>query len=180
MKKVRLAVLTRASWVVTLCGLVSSCAPGFSPSMPPADYKGPIAEQPIQESEHYWVYENADGRRGRLDPGKLLGELRFPLWVGKSWGYHGKAIDAGINPTKPRPIGTTDVTCEVLNFKQITVIAGTFGAFQCQCRCELSIEKIGYDSFCGEWTLWYAPKVKNIISRDTEESYFQLVEYENE
>ena len=180
MKKARLDVFKRALWILVLCGLVGSCAPGFSPSMPPAGYKGAIAERPIQKSGHYWVYENAHGRRGRLDAGNLLGELRFPLWVGKSWGYEGIAIDAGINPTKPRSIGTTDVTCEVLSFKQITVIAGSFGAFECQCTCELSVVPAGYESFCGRWTLWYAPEVKNTIRRDTEASdrNWELVDWE--
>jgi len=110
----------------------------------------------------------------------VYGNYAFPLWVGKSWSYEGTAIAGGINPTKPRPIGATEVVCQVLNFKQITVTAGTFGAFQCRCRCELAVVSSHYDSNCGEWTFWYAPEVKNTIRRDHEESdrNWELVDWE--
>ena len=177
MKKVRLEVLIKASWIVILCALVGSCAPRLSPPLPPADYKGPIAEQPIEDSGYSWVYESAHGRRGTRR--NLYGNYGFPLWVGKSWSYEVKLVDAGINPTtKPRSLGIGYVTCEVLGFKQITVTAGKFGAFQCQCKCEVHDPDV-YPS-CGDWTLWYAPEVKNTIRRDHEASdrNWELVDWE--
>jgi len=181
MRKVELALLVKASWILLLSGLVGNCAPSFSPSMPPPNYTGPKAEGPIQKAGNHWVYENAHGRRFTAGAGDLLGELRFPLWVGKSWGFEGGAYEESVDTTKTRraPLAT-DVTCEVLSFKQITVIAGNFGAFECQCICELSPVPTDYESFCGKWTLWYAPEVKNIISMDSEgsEGSFQLMQYQ--
>ena len=179
MKKPNLEVLIRASWILILFGLVGSCAPRLSPPLPPADYKGPIAEQPIEDSGYVWVYESAHGRRGTRR--NLFGNYGFPLWVGKSWSYEGGAYNVGADPRNTRLIPEpTDVYCEVLSFKQITVIAGSFGAFECQCTCELSVVPAGYESFCGRWTLWYAPEVKNTIRRDTEASdrNWELVDWE--
>jgi len=181
MRKVELALLVKASWILLLSGLIGSCAPSFSPSMPPPNYTGPKAEGPIQKAGQYWIYENAHGRRFTAGAGDLLGELRFPLWVGKSWGYEGGAYEEAVDTTKTRraPMAT-DVTCEVLSFKQVTVTAGNFGAFECQCICELSTPSEEYERFCGEWTLWYAPEVKNIIRNDDEASdgSWELVEYQ--
>ncbi len=179
MKKARSDVFKRALWILLLCGIVGSCAPVLSPSKPPASYKGPIAERPMQDSGYSWVYESVHGRRGTRR--NLYGNYGFPLWVGKSWVYAGGAHEDGTDPKKTRraPI-PTDVTCEVLSFKQVTVTAGTFGAFECQCICEVSVHKPGYDPFCGQWTLWYAPKVKNTIRIDAEASdrNWELVDWE--
>ncbi len=85
MKKARSDVFKRALWILLLCGIVGSCAPVLSPSKPPASYKGPIAERPMQDSGYSWVYESVHGRRGTRR--NLYGNYGFPLWVGKSWVY---------------------------------------------------------------------------------------------
>jgi len=126
MRKAGLALLIRASWILLLSGLIGGCAPGPSSSMLPANYRGPIAEAPILKSGHYWVYEFVDGRRVTTGTG-LLGQLRFPLWVGKSWSIEGVAHVLGVDLRIARPI-PVEINCYVLSFKQITVIAGTFGA----------------------------------------------------
>ena len=160
--------------VLVLCGLVASCAPRHSPPLPPADYKGPIAEQPTEDSGSSWVYESAHGRRGTMR--NLLGNYGFPLWVGKSWSYESTAIIEGENPEKAFRL-PTEIDCNVLSFKQITVIAGTFGAFQCVCDCIIVGEP---EISCNQWTLWYAPEVKNTIRWDDEASdrNWELVDWE--
>ena len=177
MRKAGLALIIRASWILLISGLIGSCAPGPSSSMLPANYRGPIAEAPILKSGDYWVYERGDGRRVRGTEA-LLGQLRFPLWVGKSWSFEGVAYFED-DPGKTLST-STEVDCEVLSFKQITVTAGTFGAFQCQCQCTVVSAGIGISQDCGRWTWWYAPEAKNIIQRETESTadYLELVEYQ--
>ena len=174
MRKVELALLVKAPWILLLSGLIGSCAPSFSPSMPPPNYTGPKAEGPIQKAGHYWVYENAHGRRSTAGAGTLLGQLRFPLWVGKSWRRESEAR-LGYSARRKGASISSEVVCDVLSFKQITVIAGTFGAFQCACQCII----VDPDYSCNEWTLWYAPEVENIIRVDAEASdgNWELVEY---
>ena len=176
MKMARLEVLIRASWILMLCGLVGSCTPVRAPSMPPTNYTGPIAERPLQESGYSWVYVSVHGRR--VTSSALFRNLGFPLWIGKSWSYESTAIIEGANPRKAFRI-PMEVVCDVLSFKQITVIAGTFGAFQCACQCIIVGDP---DTSCDQWTLWYAPQVKNVISieRESTENSFELVEYGNE
>jgi len=159
--------------VLVLCGLVASCAPRHSPPLPPADYKGPIAEQPTEDSGYSWVYESAHGRRVTMR--NLFGRYGFPLWVGKSWSYDSTAIPEGTDPRKVAHI-SMEVVCDVLSFKQITVIAGTFGAFQCACQCRI----MDQDYSCNHWTQWYAPEVKNTIRWDSEASdrNLELVDWE--
>ncbi len=90
--------------VLVLRGLVGSCAPRLSPPLPPPDYKGPIAEQPIEDSGYVWVYESADGKKGtaRNVFGNYYG---FPLWVGKWWSYEsGSSLEGTELSAIPNPL----------------------------------------------------------------------------
>ena len=148
--------------------------------MPPANYTGPIAEGPIQKAGHYWVYENAHGRRVTKGSGPVLGRLKFPLWVGKWWSFESRGYLEGRDPRKVPHNIVMEIDCKVVSFKQITVIAGTFGAFQCKCICGVPLAGPNLDPYCGTSIYWYAPEVKNIISMDTEDTdtSFELVEYQ--
>jgi len=148
--------------------------------MPPANYTGPIAEGPILKAGHYWVYENVHGRRVTKSSGPVPGQLRFPLWVGKWWSFESLGFIEGRAPRKVPPDIAMEIDCKVVSFKQITVIAGTFGAFQCHCICGVSLPGFDIDPYCGKWTYWFAPEVKNIIRLDDEdtENSFELVEYQ--
>ena len=173
----RKSLLTSALWPVLVYGLVSSCTPPVPSVNPPENYKGPIAEGPKLQAGDYWIYERADGRRIKLGAGTFLSHLGFPLWVGKTWKYPGDAIRSREDPaTAPRV--PTEIECEVTSFKAITVTAGAFEAFECNCQCTVHVG--GYEPYCGQWTVWYAPKIKNIVRIKTESTATsaELVEYE--
>ncbi len=44
----------------------------------------------------------------------------------------------------------------------------------------ISLPGFDIDPYCGKWTYWFAPEVKNIIRLDDEdtENSFELVEYQ--
>lgn len=159
-------------------GFIVGCAPALPSPSPPANYNGPIAEGPKLLAEDYWVFEQGDGKRFRIGAGAFLGSLnlRFPLWVGKWWSYPGEAIMQRQDPAKA-PRLSAEISCEAVTFKNITVTAGTFGAFECRCQC-LLYGSYGNDN-CGEWTTWYAPEVKNIVKLKTESTNtsMELVQY---
>ena len=100
--------------------------------------------------------------------------------MGKWWSFESAGYFEDRDPRKfPHDIAM-EIDCKVVSFEQITVIAGTFGAFQCQCICGVSFPGYSIDPFCGQWTYWYAPEVKNIIRWDDDdtENSFELVEYQ--
>ena len=137
---------------------IFSCAPAVSPVAPPETYQGSIAEGPTVQKGDYWVYERANTTRTKTTA--LAANVGFPLWIGRKWSYEGSAVRAGQPATSPSRI-TTTIDCHVVAFNQITVTAGTFGAFECECRC--THLNPGYEPGCGQWTIWYAPDVKNLI-----------------
>ncbi len=155
--------------------VVSGCAPTVAPVNPPEGYKGPVAESPLVQNGDYWVYQRANTTRGKTSA--LVANLGFPLWIGKTWTYDGEALLWGQPQTSKAFRTPTHIDCYVAGFNQITVTAGTFNAFQCECQC--NVINTGYDSLCGVWTIWYAPDVKNVIRQKSEktESTFELVEY---
>ena len=156
---------TSSLLVIFLIGISLSCAPVTPPVTPPETYKGPISEAPILQKGEYWVYERANTTRVKTSV--LAAKIGFPLWIGKNWSYEGEALLRGQSPeTSKRLRVPTTVGCEAVGFKQVTVTAGTFGAFECECRCEVLTGP--YDSSCGQWTIWYAPDVKNVIKIKTE------------
>ncbi len=57
---------------------------------------------------------------------------------------------------------TVDMRAEVLNFKPVAVVAGTFDAHEIRYQCNTR-GPFGQTS-CGSWTRWYAPQVGNIIA----------------
>lgn len=166
---------------VLLWAFVSSCAPAISPVNPPENYKGPAAEGPKLQARDYWIYERGDGRRVKVGAGSFLSNLRFPLWVGKTWKYPSEGIPMDFDPATYRaghvPL---EISCEVTGFKGTRVTAGKFEAFECECLCTVIAAGADYDPFCGQWTVWYAPKVKNIIRIKTESTATnaELVEYD--
>jgi hypothetical protein len=171
--------MRKMAFSVLLWLFITGCAPAMSPVNPPENYKGPIAEGPKLQVGDYWIYERGDGRRVKLGAGTLLGDLRFPLWIGKTWTYPSEGIPSGFDPATYRGGRVSlEIKCEVRGFKEITVTAGTFDAFECRCQC--GIFSSGYHPDCGQWTVWYAPKAKNILRIKTESTAdtAELVEYD--
>ena len=161
--------------ILLLPSIVCSCAPTVSPITPPESYKGPIAQQPVRLQGDYWVYQS--GNLTRQKTTGLLGNIGFPLWIGKSWSYESEAILRGQPATTKANRTPTRIICTALGFKGIAVTAGTFDAFECECQC--TVLSSSYDSSCGQWTLWYSPVVKNVVKLQTESTATsqELVEY---
>ncbi len=157
--------------------LLPSCAPPLSPLTPPENYKGPIADGPTLQVGDYWVYQQADGRKVKLGAGRMLGNVGFPLWLGKTWSYEADAMRLG------QPVPTNSlrsavrVECTAAEFKRVAVLAGGFEAFECTCQCNNPLPQ--YSPDCGRWTFWYAPEVKNIIKVKTQStaSSVELLEF---
>ncbi len=51
---------------------------------------------------------------------------------------------------------------EILNFRPLTVVAGTFDAYEIRYEC--NARGPFRPTPCGSWTRWYAPQVGNIIA----------------
>jgi len=160
--------------------LLEFISPGASStqaaSTPPENYKGPIAERPIHRAGDYWIYERADLTKVTVKTGAPA-QLEFPLWVGKTWNYQGEALRAGQPRTSKASRLITDIQCHVIRHGKITVGAGAFEAFECNCQCTVHYGR--YEPDCGQWTIWYAPEVRNIIKIKTEDTAtsMQLVEH---
>jgi hypothetical protein len=162
--------------VLVLSGVIASCSPTVYPVGPPETYKGPLAERPALQQGDYWVYER--GNLTRVKTTALPNNVGFPLWIGKAWNYEGQATRVGQSPTGATPRIPTRIDCRATAFKQVTVAAGAFDAFECECQC--TIASAGYyESGCDTWTIWYSPEVKNIIRIKTVSSATsaELVEY---
>lgn len=160
--------------VTALIGLLISltgCTIAPPPTTPPENYKGPVAEQPVTGTGDYWVYERADRKRVK-GGAALLANLNFPLWIGKVWKTHGQALPLGQPPTSKATRIVTDVDVQVTAYKQVTVPAGTFDAFEIKFQC--TIPSGYYAPDCGQWTVWYAPKLKNVVSIKTESTATSL------
>ena len=169
----------KPSWVFLLCAfIIPGCAPASSPSAPPENYKGPIAEGPILQAGDYWVYEQGNGQKAKVGAGTtLLSNVSFPLWVGKTWSYQSGALLMGQAQTSQAFRKPVVIECTAVEFKRVGVSAGTFEAFECQCQC--SVDDAFMNPDCGRWTIWYAPQVKNIIKVKTESTAtsLELIEY---
>ena len=155
--------------------IVAGCAPAAPAVMPPQNYNGPVAEEPQAQPNDFWIYQVAN--QTRVKATKLFEPIGFPLWIGKSWSYESEALLRGQPSTSKASRAPTQITCVALAFKEITVPAGTFNAFQCDCDCRVFSGT--YDSSCGQWTLWYAPDARNVIRRDTESTAtsMELIDY---
>jgi hypothetical protein len=160
--------------ILFLTGLLAGCAPTIPQTTPPESYKGPVAERPLIQAGDYWVYERGNMTKGKFTA--LAPNLSFPMWVGKTWSYTGESVLRGQPSTSPHR-GLNRIDCHAAAFKPVAVTAGTFGAFECQCTC--TVTSGPYDPWCGDWTIWYAPEVKNVIRIKTEQTNttMELVEY---
>jgi len=177
MDRWRFAMVKSRCWIrLILTGIpLSACTPVPPPVTPPASYTGPVAEQPLGQAGDYWIYQSVG--EVRMKTTKLVEQIGFPLWVGKTWNYEGGALLRGQPATSKANRTPTKIECYTTSFTEVTVPAGTFKAFKCECKC--SIISLQYDPSCGEWTIWYAPDIRNIVKRDTEstESSIALIDY---
>ena len=157
--------------------VVGSCATTINPPTPPENYKGPIAAQPVIQQGDYWIYER--GNLTRAKSATLFSNLHFPLWIGKIWRYESGARRPNQPPTSTASTIPAWTECYVNAYSDVTVAAGSFGAFQCECQCHLVGGEGIYQEGCGVWTIWYVPEVKNVVKTKTEStaSSFELVEY---
>jgi hypothetical protein len=107
----------------------------------------------------------------------LATNVEFPLWIGRTWSYEGEAVRVGQSPTTITPRIPTRIDCHVTAFRQLSVAAGTFESFECECQC--THQSAHYEPGCGEWTIWYAPAVKQIIRTKTGSTAAtaELIEY---
>lgn len=160
---------------LTLSGLISSCTPAIPLATPPKSYKGPIAERRIQEKGDYWVYQLGNSTSTKTTA--LATNVEFPLWIGRIWSYEGEAVRVGQSPTTMTPRIPTRIDCHVTAFRQLSVATGTFESFECECQC--THQSAHYEPGCGEWTIWYAPAVKQIIRTKTGSTATtaELIEY---
>jgi hypothetical protein len=157
--------------------MIASCAPAIHSVFPPESYRGPRAEQPLLQAGDFWVFELANATQQKSTG--LYPNIEYPLWVGKTWSYEGEARRANLPPTSTASPLRTRIDCYAGGFNQVSVRAGSFGAFQCDCQCHLLTGIGSYEDGCGDWTLWYAPEVKNIIKRKTDSTAtsLELIEY---
>jgi hypothetical protein len=163
--------------ILLLHEFLTSCTPAVSRAFPPQNYTGPMAEQPVLQKGDYWIYQAGNAARAKSTG--LYPNLRFPLWVGKTWGYETEVRRANLPPSSTGSPLRGQVDCAVKAVDKLTVKAGTFETFRCECDCELLIVEGQYQSGCGTWTIWYAPEVKNVIQTKTAStsSSMELIEY---
>ena len=157
--------------------IVGSCTTTINQSTPPENYRGPIAAEPTIQQGDYWIYERGNSTRAKST--RLLSNIKFPLWIGKSWRYDIEARRRNQPPTSTASPIPVWAECYVAAFSDVTVAAGRFGAFQCECQCHLVGGEGFYQEGCGVWTIWYVPEVKNVVKTKTEgsASSFELVDY---
>ena len=108
---------------------LASCTPSLSRALPPENYKGPVAEQPVLQQGDYWIYETGNATRAKST--RLYSNLNFPLWVGKTWSYETEVRRAHLPPTSTGSPLRGQVDCAVKAVDKLTVKAGTsrhFGA----------------------------------------------------
>jgi len=163
--------------VLLLNEFLTSCTPPVSRALLPENYKGPVAEQPVLQQGDYWIYEMGNVTRAKST--RLQPNLDFPLWIGKTWSYETEVRRVNSPPTSKASPLRGQIDCSVKAFDKMTVTAGTFGAFRCECDCEL-LSGVGiYQSGCGAFTIWYAQDVKNVIQTKTPSTStsMELIEY---
>ncbi len=161
---------------------LAGCAPASVPPVkPPDNYRGPVAEAPAAVSGDSWIYEYPDGRQFRGSTDALLknNNVRFPLWNGKQWSYETEVTRMSGRSLHPHAPERANIECEVAGFENVTVKAGTFEAFACKCKCELTIRPLIFSEYCGGFTVWYAPAIRNIVRVKTEDtgSTYELAKY---
>lgn len=177
MPKLSSTFLAAAVTLFLFCSVIDGCAPTLLPQRPPENYQGALAESPSVEAGDYWIYQRPDG--SRVKAGTLFTKVEFPLWIGRKWTYRSGALPMGQPQTSKAHRAPVDVTCEATAFNPIAVEAGSFDAFECRCECNLVGGSPHYENNCGEWTVWYAPQVKNVVKVKTESTagMLELTDY---
>jgi lipoprotein NlpI len=163
---------------VLLGTLIYSCAATLmAASPPPQNYQGAIAESPLHQPDDYWIYQRADGSTMKVRARSYPMTIDFPLWLGRTWSYSGYSLTQGQSGPSNATRVPVETTCEVAALKSISVPAGTFEAFECNCTCKVPADYFRRE--CGWQKLWYAPAVKNVIQvrGDSTASALDLVEY---
>jgi hypothetical protein len=151
--------------ILLVTAILASCTPANHPALPPENYNGPIAEQPLFQKGDFWIYEAGNAVRSKSMG--LYPNLNFPLWIGKTWSYETEVRRAYLPPSSMGSPLRGQVDCAVKAVDKLTVRAGTFEAFRCECGCELLLGEGQYQSGCGTRTIGYAPDVKNVIQTKT-------------
>src|SRR4051812_31162958 len=151
--------------ILLLNEILSCCSGAVSPALPPENYNGPRAEQPLLQSGDFWIYETGNGTRAKST--KLQANLAFPLWIGKTWSYETEVRKSNLPPAATPSPGRGRVDCLVKSIDELTVHAGKFSAFRCECLCELLTGVGQYLPGCGAWTIWYSPDAKNVVQTKT-------------
>ena len=178
--KISLKIIHQSSFcllVLLLNEFLTSCTPPVSRALPPENYKGPVAKQPVLQQGDYWIYEM--GNETRAKSTRLYPNLAFPFWIGKTWSYETETRKFNSPPTSKASSARGQIDCSVKAFDKMTVKAGTFDAVRCECNCELLLGEGMYQSGCGAFTIWYAQDVKNVIQTKTPSTStsMELVEY---
>ncbi len=138
---------------VGICLILMGCAAHLNTNKSEPDAGQFVAAAPQLHKGDYWVYRRGNGATFKRQELAFAKELQFPLWVGKTW-----IFEQWLSPKWM----TVDMRAKVLNFGPVTVVAGTFDAFEIQYEC--SARGPYRPTSCGTWTRWYAPQVGNIIA----------------
>ncbi len=139
--------------VAVICVLLIGCAAPVNTEKKEPDPGQLVAIAPQFHKGDYWVYRRGNGATFKRQALAFAKELDFPLWVGKVWTF-----EQWLSPK----FMTVDMRAQVLNFKSISVVAGTFDAYEIRYEC--SARGPFRQTACGNWTRWYAPQVGNIIA----------------
>jgi tetratricopeptide (TPR) repeat protein len=172
-------VFTGIRTFLLLGSLIYSCAATLPPSTkPPENYQGVIVESPLHQPDDYWIYQRADGSTMKVRARSYPMTIDFPLWLGRTWSYSRDSLTRMYTGPSNANRVPVEVTCEVTAFRPITVPAGSFDAFECNCNCRVPAPG-HFEPECGRYTIWYAPSVKNVIQARGESTAtaLDLVEY---
>lgn len=92
------------------------------------------------------------------------GSMSFPLWAGKKWTYT-YTTTRREQKGSPGELAEFDANVRVVGYEQVTVPAGTFGAF----KIEETRYKRGKKRGLGkDRTVWYCPEIKRVVKTEEE------------